>query len=53
MPMCQNCKSFVTNRYARVFTPPNVDQPRACPNCTDKVRTGAEVRDAHGNNGHT
>lgn len=51
MQQCQNCESFVTTRYARVFTPPDVNQPRACPNCTDKVRTGATVRDTHGQNG--
>lgn len=46
MPTCDNCESFVTAQYVKVFTPPDVDQPRACPRCPDKVRSGAEVRDA-------
>jgi hypothetical protein len=44
---CQNCQSHVTAKYAKVFTPPNVDEPRVCPNCTDMVRTGSEVRKAN------
>lgn len=46
MPDCQNCGSFVTQRYARVFTPRGIEQPRVCPDCTDKIRDGADVRDA-------
>jgi hypothetical protein len=46
MPECQNCESHVTEQYARVFTPTGVDDPRCCPNCMDKIRDGAEVRDA-------
>ncbi len=46
MPECQNCGSFVTPAYARVFTPNDVDEPRVCPNCEDKVRDGTEVRAA-------
>lgn len=45
MPECKNCNSFVTAAYARVFTPNGVEQPRVCPNCVDKIRDGAEVRD--------
>lgn len=45
MPRCQNCESFVTPRYARVFTPSGVDNPRVCPACKDKIRDGAEVRE--------
>ena len=46
MASCQNCESFVTDQYARVFTPPDVDDPRVCPHCSDKVRECAAVRDA-------
>ena len=46
MPNCQNCGSFVTNRYARVFTPDGVEDPRVCPRCENKLRDGGEVRDA-------
>lgn len=46
MPKCQNCGAFVTKVYARVFTPPGIDNPRVCPECEDKVRDGADVRDA-------
>ena len=46
MPTCQNCGSHVTRAYARVFTPDGVDDPRVCPRCDDKLREGAEVRDA-------
>lgn len=46
MPLCQNCESFVTNDYVRVFTPPGVEQPRVCPDCPDMVRDGGDVREA-------
>lgn len=46
MPTCQNCDSFVTTAYARVFTPDGVTNPRVCPNCEDKLRDGAEIREA-------
>ncbi|AUX08599.1 Zinc finger protein [Halalkaliarchaeum sp. AArc-CO] len=46
MPECQNCGSFVTRSYARVFTPNDVEDPRACPKCEDVVREGATVRKA-------
>lgn len=47
MGECRNCESFVTDDYARVFTPRGVDNPRACPDCPDKVRDGrGRVRDA-------
>lgn len=48
MANCQNCGSYVTDRYAKVFTPPEMENPRVCPHCPDKVRDGAEVREAHG-----
>ena len=46
MPECQNCDSFVTERYVRVFAPDGMEQPRVCPNCEDKIRDGAQVRQA-------
>jgi NAD-dependent SIR2 family protein deacetylase len=46
MPECQNCGSFVTNEYVRVFTPNGMDNPRVCPGCEDMVRDGADVREA-------
>ncbi|MFB6149353.1 MAG: hypothetical protein ABEJ48_06780 [Halobacteriales archaeon] len=46
MPECQNCGAFVTKAYARVFTPPGIEQPRVCPECEDKIRDGADVRAA-------
>lgn len=52
MPTCQNCDSFVTTAYVRVFTPNGVDEPRVCPACEDKVRDGAEVREARATRGN-
>jgi len=46
MPTCQNCGSFVTDAYTRVFTPDDEETPRVCPNCEDKIRDGAQVREA-------
>lgn len=46
MPECQNCSSFVTEAYVRVFAPNGADNPRVCPHCEDKLRDGAEVREA-------
>jgi len=46
MPECQNCGAFVTTDYARVFTPNGVEKPRVCPQCEDKIRDGADVRQA-------
>ena len=46
MPECQNCGSFVTAAYARVFTPNGVEEPRVCPQCEDKIRDGSDVREA-------
>lgn len=46
MPECQNCGSFVTPAYARVFAPTEMDDPRVCPYCDDMVRDGADVRKA-------
>lgn len=47
MPNCQNCSSFVTVQYVRVFAPTGRDSVRVCPNCEDIIRDGAEVRQAH------
>ena len=47
MPECRNCGGFVTNQYVRVFAPPGMDTVRVCPNCEDKLRVGAEIREAH------
>ncbi|WP_449271721.1 DUF7563 family protein [Halogranum amylolyticum] len=44
MPTCQNCRANVSKQYVRVFTPDNLDNPRACPHCQDMVRAGASVR---------
>ncbi|WP_438267384.1 DUF7563 family protein [Haladaptatus halobius] len=46
MPECQNCGTFVTADYARVFTPDGIDDPRVCPSCPDVIRDGATVREA-------
>jgi uncharacterized Zn-finger protein len=46
MPTCQNCGEFVTEQYVRVFTPEGYEGPRVCPYCEDKLRDGAEVREA-------
>ncbi|QZX98551.1 DUF7563 family protein [Halobaculum rubrum] len=44
MPTCQNCESFVTERYVKVFEPEEITRPRACPHCEDMVRRGKDVR---------
>jgi NAD-dependent SIR2 family protein deacetylase len=46
MPECQNCGSFVTEAYVRVFAPEERENPRVCPNCENLVRDGATVREA-------
>jgi NAD-dependent SIR2 family protein deacetylase len=46
MPECQNCGSFVTEAYVRVFAPNGMERPRVCPNCEDLVRDGNDVREA-------
>lgn len=44
---CQNCGAHVSRSYAAVFTPEDVEQPRACPSCPDKIRErDGSVRDA-------
>lgn len=45
MPECENCGSFVTPDYVRVFSPDGT--VRTCPYCPDKIRgKGGEPRDA-------
>ncbi|WP_438271176.1 DUF7563 family protein [Salinirubellus salinus] len=46
MPRCNNCESYVTEAYVRVFAPAEMDTVRVCPHCEDKLRDGAEVREA-------
>ncbi|MFC7136945.1 DUF7563 family protein [Halobaculum litoreum] len=46
MPECTNCGGFVTERYVRVFAPDGLENVRVCPNCEDKLRDGADVREA-------
>ena len=46
MPKCDNCDSFVTERYVRVFSPAHLDTVRVCPRCEDLVRDGNETRTA-------
>ncbi|WP_277552907.1 DUF7563 family protein [Halobaculum limi] len=46
MPECNNCGGFVTERYVRVFAPNELETVRVCPNCEDKLRDGAEIREA-------
>lgn len=47
MPHCRNCDGFVTEQYVRVFAPTGMGNVRVCPACEDKLREGAEVREAH------
>ena len=46
MPECQNCGTFVSAAYTRVFTPTGVDQVRVCPYCPEMIRDNGEVRAA-------
>ena len=47
MPDCKNCGTFVTNQYVRVFAPSGLSTVRVCPSCEDKLRDGADIREAH------
>ena len=47
MPDCENCGGWVTDQYARVFSPPETHGVRVCPNCEDKLREKGQVREAH------
>jgi len=44
MARCDNCSSFVTAQYVRVFAPHERETVRVCPHCEDRVRDRAEVR---------
>lgn len=46
MSECDNCGSFVTETYVRVFAPTDEESVRVCPHCEDMVRDGAEIRAA-------
>lgn len=46
MPECQNCGEHVSEQYARVFTPDELENPRVCPFCPDKLREKGDIRDA-------
>lgn len=46
MPTCENCGSFVSQGYARVFSPYGHREPRVCPSCLDNLRDGADSRAA-------
>jgi hypothetical protein len=35
---CDNCGTAVSDRYVRVAVPPELDAPRVCPHCPDRVR---------------
>jgi len=52
MPNCLNCDSFVTEDYVRVFAPDDLENVRVCPNCEDKLRDGADVREARSTRGN-
>jgi hypothetical protein len=52
MPRCNNCDGFVTEDYVRVFAPSGMDGVRVCPRCEDKLRDGAEVREARSTRGN-
>jgi hypothetical protein len=47
MPICANCDGFVTETYVRVFAPTGRETVRVYPNCPDKLRDGAGIREAH------
>lgn len=51
MPTCNNCESFVTEAYVRVFAPDEMATVRVCPHCEDKLRDGAEIREARSTRG--
>jgi hypothetical protein len=44
MAECNNCDSFVTEAYVRVFAPPDHDTVRVCPSCENLVREGSGTR---------
>lgn len=44
MPTCQSCKSFVSNRFARVFGD-NDNRILACPECANKPEIETQSRE--------
>lgn len=49
MAECQNCGNHVSDAYARVFAPDEVEsdgEVRVCPQCPDRLRIDGKVRDA-------
>ena len=46
MPECENCGSFVTEQYVRVFAPPEMTTVRVCPECPDMIREKGGVPEA-------
>ncbi|MFD1515261.1 DUF7563 family protein [Halomarina rubra] len=52
MSDCDNCGSFVTEAYVRVFAPEGMETVRVCPNCENKLRDGAEIREARSSRGN-
>jgi NAD-dependent SIR2 family protein deacetylase len=46
MANCLNCESYVSDQYVKVFAPDGMENVRVCPNCEDKMRDGAGVREA-------
>jgi len=46
MAQCENCESFVTTQYVRVFAPSDRETVRVCPSCDGVLRDGADVREA-------
>ena len=51
MPQCENCESFVTEQYVRVFAPEGMETVRVCPNREDIIREGSGVREARSSRG--
>lgn len=45
MSECENCGTFVSERYARVFSRDG-NGVECCPACPDKIRRNGEVREA-------
>lgn len=43
---CRNCDGFVIEQYVRMFAPTGMDTVRVYPNCEDKHRDRADVREA-------
>ena len=44
MPSCENCESFVTEAYVRVFAPNGRETVRVCPSCEGLIREGNHTR---------